>query len=522
MKKLKKLALWLMMMVLVFSLSACGEKEDDDSKSDRKDRVEESNDKDDEDSKDDADDKDSKDDEEESKSKEEDGETKAKDEDEADASKEKEEEPETDEVDAEFLLNKLYEIANNNNTMTQVTTNMEIEMSMSMSGVTIDLDMVSSGKNLIQLNPYTAYTYMEMTMEMMGQQETMVTENYILTEDGNLVSYAYDGSVDYWTKMDIGMSEAELMEQTETNFDWIKEKPVSDFTVDTQLHNIGGRDAYKVEFTLTGQEMNQSLNGMAGVKDMLDESGLGDFDMSSLNVPAVYYIDAETYQIIQMEMNIEGMGEMMNDMMSSLLGADAETAGYQMDINIGKCYMIYSDISYEPVEIPALPAEATETTDVINIEDLDISDTDTTQVQPEDGVYTIEESGAVAKVTCPEGWTVLYSAYDSINIENEETWQEAEFVMYMDVTREDFVAYVEEMVVPELQQYEGVYVSHGAGPQIGDYETMEVLGDGLNFYFAWAPAGEGWIMVTVSEFNGVSLEEALPPILDLIDVSNVL
>ena len=29
------------MMVLVFSLSACGEKEDDDSKSDRKDRVEE-------------------------------------------------------------------------------------------------------------------------------------------------------------------------------------------------------------------------------------------------------------------------------------------------------------------------------------------------------------------------------------------------------------------------------------------------------------------------------------------------
>lgn len=513
MKKLKKLALWLVMMVLVFSLSACGEKEDEDSKSDRKDRVEENNDKDDEDDdKSKEDDKDA-----------EDVDASKDDEDKESEDKDKEvvEEPEADEVDAEALIEKLIEISTGS-VMTQATNTMEIEMSMSMEGVTIDMDMSSVGKNMIQMNPYMAYTTTEMTMTMMGQQETMVSESYIVTEDGNLMTYMYDESVGYWTKMDSGLSEAELMEQQEAGFDWLKEKPLSDFTVDTQVHNIGGRDAYKVEFTLTGQEMNQSLNGMAGVSDMLEESGMGDLDMSSLNVPAVYYIDAETYQIIQMEMNIEGMGDMMNDMMSSLLGADAATAGYQMEFDISKCYVIYSDISYDPVEIPALPAEATETTDVMDLEDIEIRDNEATEVQPEGGVYTIEESGAVAKITCPEGWTVVYSAYDSIDIENEETWQEAEFIMYMDVTREDFVAYVEEMIVPELQQYEGIYVSHGAGPQIGDYETMEVLGDGLNFYFAWAPAGEGWIMVSVSEFNGLSLEEALPPILDLVDLNNVL
>lgn len=529
MKKLKKLALWLMMMVLVFSLSACGEKEDDDSKSDRKDRVEEreDDDEDDKDSKEDEekDDEKSEDDEKESESKEEDGETKAKDEEPEESKEDSDkdvEETVTDTVDAEFLLNKLYEMAESNNVMTQVTTNMEIEMSMAMEGFSMDIDMVSSGKNMIQVNPYLAYTYTEMTVNLLGEKETVVSENYILAENGSLVSYAYDGSTDSWTKMDTGMSETEIMEQAAGNYYWLIEKPASDFTVDTQLYNIGGRDAYKIEFTLTGEEMNQTLNGMTGVTDMLEESGMGDMlDMSSLNVPAIYYIDAETYQIVQMEMNIEGMGDMMNNMMSSILGADPTTAGYQMDFNIGKCYAVYSDISYEPVEIPALPAEATETTDVINIEDLDIRDTDTTQVQPEDGVYTIEESGAVAKVTCPEGWTVLESAYDQLYIENEETWQEAEFVMYVDVTREDFVSVVEEMIVPELQTY-NVYISHGMGQEIGAFETMEVLGDGLNFYFAWAPVDNGWIMVTVTDYDGLSLEEALVPILDLVDLGNVL
>lgn len=533
MRKLKKLALWLMMLVLVFSLAACGEKEDDDSKRDRNERVEESNDKDDDkDSKDETDDKKSKDDEKESEMKEEDGETKAKDEepevseeysDKEAEDKEVAEEPKDEALNEEDLIAKL--ISQASLFMTQATSNMEMEMNMSMMGQSVSINMVSTGQQLIQMNPYKAYSTEEMVMEVMGQKETIVSENYIVVEDGNLVSYSYDSSTDYWSKMDTGMREADFLGQQANSYEWLENKPASDFVVDSKLHNIDGRDAYKIEFTITGDEMNQTLNGMSGVSDMLEMAGLGDFDMSAIIVPAIYYIDAENYQIIQIEMSIEGMGEMMNDMMSSLLGADA--AGYEMEFDIGKCYIIHSDISYEPVEVPALPAEATETTNVLDMEDIETDlgtteeDWGTTEVQPEGGVYTIEESGVSAQITCPEDWTVTYEAYDTLDIENEETWQEAEFVMYVDVTRDDFVSYVEDMIVPELEQY-GMYISHGAGPEIGSFETMEVLGDGLNFYFAWAPVGEGWILVTVSEFNGVSLDEALPPILELVNLNNVL
>ncbi len=513
MKKMKKLALWLMMLVLVFSLAACGEKEEDDAKSNREERVEQRDD--------DEDDKDSEKDEDESKDKsEEDKGADAKDED-----KDVVAEPDSNKADVELVLDKMYEAANANGAISQANTDMVLKMSLSMTGATFDIDMVSSGKTMLQMNPYISYTYSEMTMEMLGEQQTMVTESYVISENGDLVTYSYDGSTGVWSKTDTGMSEADVTNQS-TNYAWMKEKPVSDYTLDTQLYNIGGRDAYKLEFEFTGEEMNQSLSGMPGVTDMLSENGMGDIDMSALSVPTVYYIDAENYQILQMECNIEGMGEWLNDMME-LLGADLTTAGYEMDLNIEKCSMLYTDISYEPVEIPALPAEATGEQDIVE-PDISVEpgvtevDPGTTEVQPEGGVYTIEESGISAQITCPEGWTVLYSAYDTLEIENDETWQEAEFVMYIDVTSEDFVSYVEDMVVPELQQYEGMYVSHGAGPQMGAFETMEVLGDGLNFFFAWAPVGEGWILVNVTDFEGLSMEEALPPILELVDFGDVL
>ncbi len=523
MKKLKKLALWLMMLVLVFSLAACGEKEEEDSKKDRNERVEKrDDDEDDKDSDEDEDDADaSKDDEDDAKDKEDSRDDSDKDAEDKDVVAD----PDSDEVDAEFVLNKMYEAASANGAISQANTNMELEMSISMEGVTIDIDMVSSGMTMLQMDPYKSYTYAEMTMTMIGQQETVVSESYIIAEDGKLVTYSYDGSTGLWSKADTGMSEADVAGQS-TNYAWMKEKPVSDYVIDTQLHNIGGRDAYKIEFDITGEEMNQSLSGMPGVTDMLSENGMGDIDMSALNVPTVYYIDAENYQILQMECNIEGMGEWMNEMMS-LLGADASMADYQMDFNIGKCSMLYTDISYDPVEIPALPAEATGAQDIM---EPSISvDPGTTEITPEStediaegGVYTIEESGITAQVTYPEGWTVVYSAYDTLEIENEDTWQEAEFIMYVDVTREDFVSYVEDMIVPQLQQYEGMYVSHGAGPEMGAYETMEVLGDGLNFFFAWAPVGEGWVFVTVTDFEGLSMEDALPPVLEMVNFENVL
>ena len=118
---------------------------------------------------------------------------------------------------------------------------------------------------------------------------------------------------------------------------------------------MNGREAYKLSFTLTGEELQNSINGMAGMEDLMAEAGMEDLDMSSLAVPTTYYVDAETYLIVGMEMSIEGMDEMLSDMMEELMAAEGEE--YSMSFKLGKCNMIYSNISYDPVEIPELPEE---------------------------------------------------------------------------------------------------------------------------------------------------------------------
>lgn len=519
MKNLKKLAVWLLMVTLVFSLAGCSAKEEEDSKDDRTDRVERQED--------DADDTKEEDEESaDSKDAEEDAEVK---EDSKDEATEPVEEVVTEsEMTALELVEKMMD-AMEGKTITSMTNSMDIQMSMAIKAdgmsMNMDLNMVADGENLISTEPYIAYSTMEMTVDMMGQQVVESSETYVLEEDGELVNYTYSGSTGQWQKVNSGMSIDDLMPQMNVGYDWLWEKTEDDFTLAPETQTINGREVYVLGFTMTGDDLQSSMNGMAGFQDMLAESGLDGLDMTSMNVPAVYYIDAETYMVAQMEMNIEGMGEMMDSMMSELLGTEPSMAGYEMDINIGTCRMVYENISYDPVEIPALPEEArmlgSDLPEEEPGEEYEEEPYFGDIVVNEDGSYTIEESGAKARVICQEGWTVSYTAYDTISMENDETWMMVDCTMYVDVSSQHFVDYVETVEVSSAQSAE-MYISHEKGPEISGYETIEMICDGIYFYFAWAPVGDGHILVTVVDFDCLGIEEALPAVLDCVVLDAVL
>ena len=124
-------------------------------------------------------------------------------------------------------------------------------------------------------------------------------------------------------------------------------------------------------------------------------------------------------------------------------------------------------------------------------------------------------------IICPAGWEVVYSAYDTLNLEHPDTWQMIDYIIYTGTTSEDFAEYVETSEVQSAKDLD-MYVSHEAGPAIGSFTTMQVLCESFNVYYAWAPVGECWVFVTVYDFEGLTLDEALKPALEWVQLDKVL
>ena len=413
----------------------------------------------------------------------------------------------SEEVMEEMTAQKLVEemaAAAEGRQMTRTSVTMEMEMSMESEGVAMTMAMSSTADTMVSMEPYAAYTDTTMTIDMDGQQITETSQVYMLEEEGKLVNYTHADSLDMWQKLDTGMSLDEIMVQY-TGYDWMKEKPENELALAEGTQMVGDREVYVMNCTLTGQEMQQALNGMSNLEDMLAQSGLEALDYTALTVPTVYYIDAETYLPVQMDMTIEGMSEMMNSLMSGMLDQTEDGTDIDMSIDISDVKVIYTDISYDPVEVPAVPEEG-----------VMIAEQAGFNPDQGDGTYIIQESGAAARITCPEGWTVTDMAYDGITMQKDDSTQLGGFTMYKGVTGEDFISYVEEVDVQELIAQE-LYISHEAGPVIGEYETMQVKCQGLTLYYAWGTVGDGQIFINVADYNGLDIESVLNPLLEIVE-----
>jgi len=354
-----KILVWLLaVMMIVASMTGCGGKEDEEDK-DTKSKTEQSVD----DEKDE--DSETEDKESEVVDKKEDEESEVVDEKAEDAAKEEEkvveEEEDTKETTEVEVTAEVYDVvekmveACQGKMMTKSSMNMEVEMSIGVEGFFIDMDMVMNSDTYASIDPFTTYTEMTLDMNAMGQDMSEIVKSYTVEEDGKIVSYAYSSSDNQWFKEVVDIDVATLMEQQKVTYHFLLTKPAEEYVLDSELHNINGKDAYKLSFTLTGAELMETMRGVEGVEELLAEAGMENLDMTALRAPTVYYVDAESYLIVGMEMSMEGMDEMIDKMMTELMAAEGEE--YSMSFELGKCNMICSDISYEPVEIPAMPEE---------------------------------------------------------------------------------------------------------------------------------------------------------------------
>jgi len=353
MKKGKKLVLWLLMLVLVFSLTACGEEKDADEDKDDDKRTE-SVQEDDKDSEEDSDDETTKA-----------VEPEVTEEPEATEEPKSTEEPAkevvADALTAKDVLEKTRE-AHQEQNMTSAKLLMDLEMSLATQGITLDMAMNMDGIYKYSTDPYVVYAEGDMVLDMMGETESIKTITYSVEEDGIVCNYTNSGD-GVWMKIDSGMTLEDALAASKNNFDAIYNLPEEELELESETQMMNDKEVYKVNVLFTGQTLMDMVTDMGGdmeeLTDALDELSALGVDMTVLSANASYYIDAESFRIVKIDMEILGMDKMFDDVMDAAMAeAGEEAEGMEFDINIGKCFMSYDILSYDPVEIPALPEEA--------------------------------------------------------------------------------------------------------------------------------------------------------------------
>lgn len=227
-------------------------------------------------------------------------------------------------------------------------------MGITAEGETLELSTETVNEVVTVLEPYAAYTKTEVTSSFAGEETTEVTEVYMVMEDDVLVGYTYIVSADQWVKMPLDLDVDELITQT-PEYNWMTEKPEDELVLDEGTKNVGGREAYVLRVTLTGEEMQKAV-GNSDALDSLTSLGMGEMDISTLSVDTVFYVETESFLPIAFDMEINGLSDLMKEVMTASMGQGAE--GLDLEFDVSPLRLSYSDIEYGPVEVPAVPEEA--------------------------------------------------------------------------------------------------------------------------------------------------------------------
>lgn len=386
--------------------------------------------------------------------------------------------------------------------MTQANAAVELDFVIATSeGVTVEMGMDLNMEAKAAMEPFASYNQVTMTLDNAGEQTVETYQEYSLEEEGILVKYVHTDSTDSWEKMEL-----ETLTAQNSGYQYLKEVEPAALTLAESTQSLGGREVYVLSCTITGEQMHKAMDSFGGMKDMLALQGIGDVDFTALTIPTTYYIDAATYLPVQLEMEFQGMGEMMSSLAGSMLGVEAGDT--EMEIEIPTCRVVYSGVGYDPVEIPAVPEVG-----------LIVANQSSFNPDQGDGTYIIQESGSAVKITCPEGWTATEMAYNYVTLEADSGKQSVTYQMYGGVNGGyAFVSFIERNDVQDLLLNDN-YGSHGNTTlELGDQSYGAVwvkCSDGTRLNYAWDCIGGGtnYLFVKTTDKTKRSMEASLETVL---------
>lgn len=398
-------------------------------------------------------------------------------------------------------------------TYAEIVMDMEASYDMTVMGMDMSMDLNWSMdlNQWVNANPFAGYSEGHLNMNLLGQEIDSNIKAHTVIEDDQIISYSYVEMMDKWTREDMGISASdyeELLLTTPTIG-----TDTSKIVLDEETTDLEGKEVYVLHLNYTGEDIEMILSETGALNGMLD---IPEGAMSEISVPAITYVDAKTFLPVQIEMDIEGMEESVNQMISQQM----ESMGEYMDetdvsVKVGKCHVVMKNFSYDVQEIPEVPQEALDA--LAFAEALENAGT----TLP-DGRYLLKyESNAIALPEI-EGYTMNVVSDGNVEFYSNNGMQMVSISV--------MPAGMSEYVVSEaVSGYETLFTTLGAaletsdapetvGTHLGDAEVNRMGTNGLNIYYSVIPVGglETFIMALDMTGQWQDAADIIVPVTDAI------
>lgn len=385
-------------------------------------------------------------------------------------------------MDAQTLAQKMDEAAKNQNAVSG-TMSMVLDMTMGVTGMSLDLSLDADVGIKATMEPLAAYADMDMTMEVLGQSETLEMEMYMAEEEGKVVSYTYTAADESWIR-----EESEEIPEIPVAETGMSEIPAEKMTLAEEQQTIGEKSCYVLTVNMDGELFQQYMDtAMEAMTAELDEETLAiveGMDMSALSTTMVYYVDAESFLPVQLEAEILGFGEMMNGVLGemfaeAMMGMGGEET--EITFDIPAFTVAFTDISYDAVEVPTVPEEGVEAAALNPLQ--------------ADGSYVLRLNEDAIRIVSPEGYSEYYVEGSAMGLITEDYMNYADYSLLTDITADDMAAAVEADAL--YAQEEELYDSHGAAEEVNGFTVMYVkYNDGTAYYYGWKQLNACMLLVT--------------------------
>lgn len=227
-----------------------------------------------------------------------------------------------------------------------ITCKITIDMAIEAEGTSFDMDMEMdmAMQAIISNDPVAGYFKSEVAMKVMGMDEAQTSEVYLVQEDGEFVTYTYTPADESWERSVAADEYQDKMTQG-TDYSYLKDMKDDELTLAKKTEKVDGKDTYVLSFTVSGDYLeNMGMN--------LDELMGAGIDMSKISYPMTMYIDCETFLPVRVTVEVDGMSELLNEMMKQSMG------DMGADMTVDAKFEDFVTVMTYNVEVPALPAEA--------------------------------------------------------------------------------------------------------------------------------------------------------------------
>ena len=412
-------------------------------------------------------------------------------------------------MDAVTLAKKMDE-ANQNLTDLAAKMGMELDFSLGMPGMTMDMGLAMDMDMQYKMDMSASYTAGTMTVEAMGMTEEVRLETYMAMEGDKLISYAYDAESEMWLKAEEDLAAMKTQQENLLGVVLkLSDIPAEKMVLAEEQETVDGKSCYVLTVTLDGSYVQDGVGTVldAAPAEMadLDLSGLEDMDLSAMTIKTVYRVDAATFRPVQIDLEIQGMGEVLSELLGGLLGALAGDESAEMTVDVPKCVVSMKQMRYEDVAVPAVPQDAidnavTEDELMGDLEDWGDEELELTNPPQADGSFLMNMGQTAIRIVLPEGNTALMSEPEFLSVMTDDYAVSVSYIPVPEYTGSDMLADFQAQV--QLSKEEERWLSDEVVEGANGYTVANLIyNDSVYEVTAWKEIPGGLMVVSGSCFE---------------------